>query len=345
MELERTISIEPILLPSPPPGLHKQPSLTLDEFFLIDTNFTVQAIQSLDSSRTNMTISEACQSMRVPLGERDDSYCFRLSISCKKELDEDFRSPKMVQKVDMYGLFWPVKDASVYLKEENRLFYAFQSGYESQPHSVYGGMSEWLQVISGEIELTLIKPTKLNLTKYSSWEPPEQFKPEVNTTIIHTLVSDSFIVIPCGWIRIFKANQDTCALAGRFLNVRSLAAQLDCLARDIINTNGKYASKRDVEIRCLYWITIARLLDDHMERSAKRERGDTVNEEMEESMLSSLNVKTLELLKRTLTDWRAKHKSICTPMNLYAPSGIQLSLIVTDLTNYIKSRSTPRKPL
>lgn len=303
--------------------------LTFDEFLPYNDFIDVQRYCGTTRIPTKTTISRASKSMQTSYKERKTVSCFTFSLASNTELDEAFTIPQTIENVDLFSNYWPIRQSSNYLKLRSKLFHGFQKDYCSRAYSTYGGMSEWLSLISGTIEFTLIKPTQYNIIKFSSLEPHEPFFPEKDTERIFKLEKDKILLIPGGWISIRKATRDSFAIGGEFSTIRSLKFQLECFNVDIINSNGQYAITKDTEIRALYWFTAIRLLT-----------------EAKPSVLSRTDPEILIPLKIALNNWKNEQKHQKTSKTLYAPSGLQLGMIVDDLRKYLASRDyTQRRRL
>lgn len=309
----------------PPEGLNRDLRLTFDEFYNYGNQIVVYKHKALDRLEETTTIHEACEAMRTRVKGRKYSYTF--SISSVPDLDMTFSLPKIVEEEDLFSLYWPFRSQSKYLKERNKLFSGLQKGYRSLPKVVYGGMSEWLQVISGQLELTIITPTFLNRTRYYSLDNNETMKAENSFTCL--LGPGQFIIIPGGYITLRRAKLDTFVLSGEYLSYKHFKPQLEHFEDDLTNTECRYLQDRDREIRYLYWFTAAKML-----------------EQQEKAVLSSLSDESLAALRGALTTWK-----ICTDrkitkfsgpfMDHYRPPGLSIEYILRDLKNMI-SRSRQR---
>lgn len=298
-------------------------SLTFDEFYPFRNRVKCDKICFRGSRPSKASILEAMKFMRtLPAKNRQElPCCYSLSISSNDDLDSDFSLPEIVRENDMFTNFWPQRKLSNYLRERNKLFHGLSKGYESSPRIAYGGTTEWLQIISGILHVTLYKPTERNLIKFSAWTPNETFKLEEGTRSKHDMTPGSFLMIPPGYISIRRAKSDCFMMGGEFLQLKPLAAQLERLEIDIMNSNGRYP-ERDSEIRSMYWFFAAKILSPGGRAT-----------------LLSLNFKNAEYLKNSLLEWKKRNKTTVVPQNLYAPTGIQIDLICRDIGQHISAIS------
>lgn len=312
----------PLYLQDSPVGLPRGLRLTFDEF--LEARVEVKRFLSGENNLNpvDCTIHQAARDMRVQGKQKDDTelYCYSFSYAFDEDFDEALKVPQIIQDTDLYTKYWPFKNTSQFLRERSKLFYGFQKGYKSAPQSTYGGLAEWIWVILGTIEVTLIRPTEANWIKYSTLDEDELFVPQEGTTQTHILKPDNFIVIPAGWICIRRAVKDSFAFAGEFLHYKSLADQLEIFMKDVIRTNSRFAIERDTEIRACYWLSIANMLNAPGRNHLK-----------------SLDRRDLEQLKFHLDRWKELHDSHETPYNLYVPgTRLNVSLICRDLKSFTR---------
>lgn len=323
------------------PGIPEGLKLTLDEFLLFDASLVVAKILSGEKYARSVTIQEACKSMRKKPKHREAS-CFTLSISADDELNEIIDMPNYVKEHSLFNTHWPYERVSKYFKKRNKLFHGFQEGYKSFPYSAYGGLSEWIYVISGTLDVTLYKPTKLNLLRHSTLSEDETFIPEEKSESYFKLKEGSLLTIPSSWISIRKAKRNTFALGGELLHYQDLITQMDALMRDVVTTNGRYFYERDSEIRAMYWFFAANLVPGSKTKDSK------ITKAIE---LSKFDTQTSDCLRKYLTEWKMKHKkslsdkNACLPAGVYAPDGIRIDLILRDLNKSHTHLHTRRKSI
>lgn len=317
--------LEPSILKSPPAGLIPDLKLTFDEFVVSHPNIT---IQKLPSNRVDVngsplkcyTILETAKQLReIKKKEKKDAYFF--SLAMYEELDEAFKIPNNFQIADLFTQFWPKKSMSNYLRSKSKLFYCYTKGYKSNLEKLYGGMCEWIYLLTGKIEFVLYEPTKINLAKFTHLEPGEKYNPEINTDRHFTLNEGEFFYIPSNWITSRSALADSFAITGEFLNFDNICNQLNSLEQDVIITNGKYSLDRDYEIRHLYWFAAASWLGLESKK-----------------IIHKIDNNGLVALKDALLNWKKLHKTTVAP-HVYAPNGLQISQICKDLSNVVSVRS------
>lgn len=317
-----------IISKQPPPGLDKDSKLeiSLDEFFLFDSKIKVMRQDSRETQQRIVDIEDACKHFRK---RGPHPACFIIHISSHDRLDPLFKLPKVVEEKSLFHNYWPAKHFSNYLRQRNKLFYACWEGYVSPPVIAYGGATEWLYIISGSLELTLIEPTDLNLCKYSQFNDGEEFKPISNTSAKFVLDKETFMMIPAGYITVKRALRATWAYGGEMLHGDNLPSQVESFEGDIVRTAGKFAHERDSEIRHMYWFYASHLL----QVSHKY-----FNKASEEATIA---------LRKCLAEWRIKFKKADPTTdpyiqpNLFAPFGLDLDAIVKDLRR--RAPNTPKK--
>lgn len=301
-----------ILSREPPPGLDGDSKLaiTLDEFYLYDRGISVEKLFSRETRSEPISIKKAALHLRR---RKAPPVCFILHISSHDRIDALFVLPKIILDNSLFYKYWPNTKHSNYFKQRNKLFYSYLPNYVSPPTMAYGGATEWLYIMSGVLELTLIEPTDLNLCKYSQFSDGEEFKPESNTSTTFTLQEESFMVIPAGHISIKKALKVTCAYGGELLHDDNLSSQIGLFQRDVMRTAGIFAHERDKEIRHMYWFYASHLLQP---KSPIRQDGQTIR-----SLLSCLIA------------WKLRYweHDVYTQPDLYAPFGIAVDAIVIAL--------------
>lgn len=257
---------------------------------------------------------------------------FTLSLSSDDDYNKVFQLPQMIDKIDMFSPLSPIKQNFKFLRARSKLLTGFQEGYRSPPVITYGGMSEWLYLITGKIELRLHRPTKVNLLRQLSWDPTMPCKWSASV-IKHTLEPGHFVNIPAGWISERIAKSGSFMLSGEYLHHKDFATQLEKFDTDVLQSAGKYALDRDAEIRYAYWIFAAYMLETPEGRH----------------ILNDLDKNNLDHLKNHFFEWKKKHKSsIPAPHSVYLPPGIRCGQIGRDLTNYVcvrqKRQRTNKSP-
>lgn len=293
-----------------------QNRLTFDDFLPYASEINVTRYRNQDDIPESSQVLKAAKHMRK-FGTYGKCYCF--SLSSHKKLDRLAEVPEAVAEKDLFLNFWPVKEASAYLQSRVKIFYGFVDGYNSAPRTAYGGMWEWLHLLSGSITVTLIEPTKTNLLKVSSWTAEDRFIPEQGSAVEkYHLEPGSLLTIPAAWISIIKADDNSFAVGGEFATIRDIQMQLDQFERDIHRTEGRFHSDRDLEIRTLYCYTAFRLMEPDI-------RAATI----------STNDKAMIRLRAALLDWKKG------PMRTF--SGINIHNISKVLAYKSKAGSVKRK--
>lgn len=307
-----------IHLKKAPTGIQADLKVTLDEFYLFDPNFEVERVFSKESTATNVGIESACRLMRKKRWKDPASYSLCLSLN--EQLNQTIELPKMIKEKSFYEKYWPSGYLSNFFKYKHKLFHVYQNGYKSHPYISYGGLTEWLYISSGELSITLIEPTKINLCKYSALSEHEDLEPEKNTATSLTLEQNNFLVIPTGWISIRKAIRTTFAFGGELLHQDNIPAQMEAFDRDVtgLTSSCDSASDRDTEIRSLYWFFTMHLLNNP-------------------AALRNFPDGSLESLKSHLETWKAKSTRLNKTREpylkptMFVPLGIKADVIVRDL--------------
>lgn len=311
----------PLVLKKIPKGLMKDPRLTFDEFILYDAFVDVDKLESKDKEVIQCTIRQAALSMHSAPHERMGAASFTFSISNDDDLNQAFGLPHDIEESDLYSKFWPNRQVSNFLRQRSKLFHCYQIGYHSNPQTTYAGMTEWLQLVSGKLELTLIKPTVLNSTRFYSWDHQEPYRHEIGSATKLIIEPGQFILIPAGWIVIRKAHLDSYALGGEFLHIYNFTKQIEYLERDVLSYDGRYSCDRDSEIRALYWFAAARLMS-----------------EAGKELISQIDYWNLDSFKQALCEWNRLGKITKVPHNLYVPEGLQTHFILKDLVKEVSRR-------
>lgn len=304
--IESIRSLETVSLRSvPPEGLVKNPRLTFDEFFHYESQLFVKKVNSKGTAKDS-SITEACNAMRSQ--SRKCRYYF--SLACNQELDLTFRLPIMVEEIDLYTQFWSLKQQSNYLRRHNKIFSGYQKGYDSNFMSKYGGLSEWIQVISGEIKVHIFYPTLEHRARFHALGSDLFINDEKSSTLI-TMDAGKFIVIPGGCITKITATADTFTLSGQFLHYKNLKTQLEHFQEDALNANDKHILDRDREIRYLYWFMASNILTNR-------------------SLLTKLDIQSIIALHESLSRWNS-----VTISDLYKPPGLCTDFILKDMKSVI----------
>lgn len=297
-----------------PGGPITNPRLTFDEFLQYSAEIDVKRFKN------NEDIPEACSILHAAKAMRKTKTygeCYYFSVSNHPRLTKLFDLPKYIADQDLFERFFDRKGASVYLRSKQKIFYGFTEGYMSAPRSAYGGMSEWLNLFSGSLVVEVIKPTKINLLKYSCWTAEDKFVPEKNSSSVHNLTPGSFLVIPTGYLSVIRATSNSFALVGEFTCLESIPTQLNVFERDIEASGGRFLLARDMEIKNLYWQTALRLLDVDLR-----------------TLLNSLSEESVSYFRSQLIKWRRALD--------YVPDGLYEDLVTKRLNNHPR-RSIDRK--
>lgn len=315
-------------------GMATDIKLSLDEFLMFDPSLMVDRYFSRESTSKRISIVDACKSLRGRHRSHEDAACFTLCFSADAELNARIDIPKQVRERSLFSLYWPSETQSNYFKYRNKLFHTYQEKYKSHPNMTYAGTTDWIHVISGTLLLTIIKPTKLNLLRYTSWSEPEQFVPEEKTCFQYELKDGNFITIPPGWISMREAVKTTFAMGGEFLNADDLSTQLEAFEKDIARAHGYGDCERDTEIRHLYWFFAAHILSDPLKVK-----------------LSTYDLSTLDNFRGTMSNWRirsrkaeSEREQYISPRH-YAPAGIQIDIICKDLNRFFNLKFHGRRSL
>lgn len=291
---------------SPPDGLIKRMRLTFDEFFRFGSQLKVKR-QNFKGGTKDSSIIEACSAMRSP--SRKCRYHF--SLTSVEELDKSFRLPIMIEEIDLFSQFWALKKESRYLYSKHKIFTGYQKGHKSEVETHYGGLSEWIQVISGELKVIVNYPTMEHRAKYQSLNSAS-FTSVVEPCEQVVMTAGNFIVIPGGCIIRKTAKVDTFTLSGQFLHSRNVKSQLEYFEEDLLNANNKYILDRDQEIRYLYWFMTANILTDR-------------------ALLARLDIQSIVALHESLSRWN----SVTVSPDLYKPPGLCTDYILKDMKSVI----------
>lgn len=318
--------MEPTLYESLPPDFPEYPSLTFDEFLPYEDTLTVSKIRQGAISYYATSVYEAAEFMRMPIRERGKPYCFLIDLASDQVFNKVFHLPKQVESVDLYSNFWPPNTDTGYLDLHRKTLFGYSRGYTSRHSKKYAGKSEWLYVISGTIEIDVIRPTTSNLAMLAP-DCERKFLPENGTKRGFVMKEGSFLIIPGGWITQRTAREDSFTIGGEYFHYLDFAGQLRYFERDVLDTNGMYANDRDLFIRTLYWLTAGNLLSQH------------------KNILNGLDNDDLTALKISLQDWRKKYKTNTIPRNLYAPMSLNIDSITKDLSTFVGHKCSVTKKL
>lgn len=304
------------------PALH----LALDEFLIFDRNLMVEKTLSEESTSRQIPIEEACKSLRMRHKHSREASCYTLCLSTNAELDKNIDLPNIVKERSLFELYWPAGHISRFFKKRNKLYHAFEGKYKSSPHMLPGGLTEWIYVTQGCLTVTLIIPTAMNRLRFENLYEGEQFVPEPGTVERRVLKENQFLAIPASFITIRETSRTTFALGGEMLHGDDISAQIEAFNQDLTRTNGTYCLEREAEIRHLYWFYAIHCLN-------------------KKPKLSELELANVESLRNHLCDWQHLRRNaerapnaLVSP-NMFAPAGIQTSLILRDLRAISHRRS------
>lgn len=312
----------PYYVTSPPDGLMRKPMLTFDEFIVYDVD--VFKTQLMKSESVRVKVSSAAKNMRLTSDKRKEPCTYSFSLSDNEQLDDSFNLPTRVAKKDLFSLYWPNNRISTYLKNRSKIFSCYQEGYITGYYMTYGGLTEWIQLISGSIDIILVKPTKSNLERFTAtdpFDPSDRFQYEAGTSCEFQLKPGHYLQIPAGFISLRRAGKDAFTISGQFLHSDYIDFQLDIFEMDVKESGYKYMSDRDTEIRAMYWIAAARLLSTNSGKD----------------ILKKMNWQTLISYKDRLVVWRNYAKSPIHANHLFTPAGIQVGKILNDFVRLINS--------
>lgn len=296
--------------------------ITYDEF-LCYKELSVEKIRTQSKKHEVSNVERAVKSMRKH-GSATSAQSYIIYLSENEDLYKYFKPPSYVLERDLYINYWTQAYMPTYLKRRNRMFVGYNKHYQSPPQTTYGGVSEWLYVISGHLKVHTYKPTKLNLLMSNQWECKQDPSPAPEICQ-YTLQKNCCLIIPAGWITDRKAMVDTFALNGEFINIDDIDNQLEMFQRDVQRTANTHSVDRDSNIRSLYWIFVARLLQSGCK----------------DNTLNSINIDTYESLKRNMMEWRKLSAHDNHP-ELYVPPGMRSDSLVRDLRSYTLKGTLPR---
>lgn len=318
---------EPILEPLEPIHIKKNPDawlndirpLTYDEFIEYRDDITVERRKSHSKQVEPSNVTKAHKSMLKHTDE-SNAQSFTIHIAENDTFYRVFQPPSYVQKRDLYINYFRPAHTQCYLRRRNRMFTGINKHYQSAPQMSYAGLSEWLYVVSGKLVVQTYRPTKMNIIRTNSWEGKND--PSLGPpTHEYVLREKSCLIIPGGWITTRWAQSDTYILNGEFLNVDDIKNQLELFDRDVRLTANKYSFDRDGNIRCLYWLFLAELMEG-------RSR-DKIN---------SFDVDLVLRMKHYTTIWlRQAEKESEHPM-LYAPTEMLLRYLFKVYRDYVFKR-------
>uniref|UniRef100_A0A6G1S6I4 Histone lysine demethylase PHF8 n=1 Tax=Aceria tosichella TaxID=561515 RepID=A0A6G1S6I4_9ACAR len=305
----------------PPHGIQHDLKLSLDEFYLFDPSINVDKISSRQKTASSVPIERACRSMRRKHGSQEDPAYYSVCLSLNEEINQTIDLPRVIREKSFYEKYWPSDCLSNFFKYRNKLFHAYQEGYKSHPYIPYGGLTEWLYIISGSITVTLIQPTTKNLCKYSALSDDDSLEPEADTVNELLLKEGNFLVIPAGWISIREANRTTFAFGGELLHDDNIIGQLDAFNNDLAGLTSSCdpsCLEKDAEIRYMYWFYAIHLLN------------------RTNALKHSIDV-SIECLKSHLEQWKNRSAKLIRSKEPYVkptafvPPGIKADIIVKDL--------------
>lgn len=318
---------QPCHLPKAPMDWPDIDGITLDEFFLFDKDLVVEMSRSNERCYKTIRIEDACKCMRKKAKHSGDSHLFTVNISMHETLDEQFIVPELVDETSLFPKHYPEYKLSKYLRKNYKFFQAFQEEYKSSPNVSYGGLAEWLYVTTGQLDVNLYRPTKLNIMRYHALEDGETLRGEQGTCMKFELKAGSLFTIPPGWISVRETKKSAFTYGGKTLSILDVPNQLEALERDISYSNNLYASDRDSEIRSLYWFLTINVVKSHSGKPA-----------------SDPSIAILETLRKHLSEWRIKHRKCqldrlsCLSPEVFAPEGIKLDTILKDIGSLVRHR-------
>lgn len=292
--------------------------LTYDEFLSFE-DIHVEEQQTRTGTWKLSSISLAIASMPQP---PDEPMSYLVRLSSISDLYDEILPPKLVLSLDMYRNYCPATDHLFgYLKEQNLLLQGFNKSWQSLPFKPYGGLSSWIYIISGKLEIYLLPATKLNMLKYLTSEDfttseLESFKTESETNL-QLLEENNFLMIPAGYIFLIKATENTFVLRSEYLDEANLFQQLSQFENDTTD-NDVYVGTRDRDIRYLYWFFAAKCLKNP-----------------NKSALMSCDDESLCKLRNVLMKWFHRENS----SEKYVPAGLRAYRLTRALRDFAYRRS------
>lgn len=298
--------------------------LTYDELLTFE-DIPVEASQTRSARWTNSTIQAAIQSMANP----QIPMSYLVELSSNDDLYQQFMPPNKVLSVDMYRKYCPkTTHLCGFLRKQNLMLQGFNQSWQSLPFRPYGGLSTWIYVISGELEIYLIPATKLNLLRYSisrdfSSSELDSFKMSSDTNL-QLLDENTFLFIPAGYIILVKATKNTFILKSNYLDETCLVQQMVLFEFDT-SQDGSLQSAWNRDIRSLYWFFAANIMAD----------GSRNN-------LLNFDAETLGVLRKLLTSWSQQDG---LEKEQYVPNGLRSKTLLKSLKDHLYKRSKRARKL
>lgn len=291
---------------------------TIDDFVAGDRYYQIQRASN-SGKFVDIDHREALKSVRK---KNHSPTCLRVPLS------EIFETPDFVKESSLFERFWPCKEESNFFVYKHKVFYYYQKKFTCPAKINYGGLSGWLYVIEGKLELKLTLPSEKNLLSLEHLIEGETFTPEPKTQGSYLLETGSLLTIPAGWIVETKAKRNTRAVGGGLLHEEDMRSQLEAFDRAIIVTCDKHVLTRDREIRALLWFYASQTISKNLENC-------------------KLDINEIEYLAAKLDEWRTlQRKRQLPPAGVYVPEGLQGDLFLSELKRRVREfkRRSIKKP-
>lgn len=286
-------------------------TIKLEDLFAHNSQLDI--IETKGTRKRSVSIKTALSTLHKRSTTSDnDAPCYTVILDDKSKTSP-FEIPEPIREYSLFYQYWPHSRFSEHLSQKNLSYTSFHTNHRSRPYQAYGGMSEWIFVISGNLEVTLCKPTKINQLRYSTLSPDEQFIPEDDTSENFTLQHGHLLIIPTGYISTRYSTRNTNAFSGEFLHDRDLQTQLEAFKIDVTRSNSVYCFEKDKEIRALYWFYATHFVTRMKENLKKNSQSD---------------MDSFEILRKHLHNWKDQYKAL--PSNAFIPDGISFNLLLKD---------------
>lgn len=321
--------MQPKLYTKAPPDL-KVPSLTFDEFVVLESQFDFRRLPNLSSDSQPSSASEAARSMRVPPTERPEPCCYYTSLASCDEFYSALKSPEKVSALDIYSNFCP-KNIPHYLKDRSKIFYGYHQNYRSAVGSPYAGMAEWIYVRFGELKIVILLPKNDEAVKlnFPDLEESEKIIAKADGVYYqYNLKAGSLITIPPGAMSMKYALKDSFCFAGEYLQFNTLKTHLVCFKRD------ECEAQLRIEVAKKTSYTVPGQMDNDSAIAAELNIAAERDRDIRAGFMylkDKLHGETAKLLRKTmggmpvvtmlnnhLKDWRKNH--LACPAPIYIPS-------------------------
>lgn len=235
----------------------KTARITFDFFLHFGDKLQVKRYKSLNREPTNMSIVRVCKRLRDK-NPAPDSYCIETNFDDR--FFYTFPLPRLIYECDLYTdlrenhyeLMAELIKPYPYLKARNKLLQVYVKGYETRPNRLWGGLAEWIFIISGSLKITLTESVDKHDIEMDSWKlDEERFYEDAKCHKEIILNKGQLLFIPSGWVTTRQALDNTYTFGGEFIHRECLPVMLKLFNMDAGKRMIDFDRERD--IRAVLW--------------------------------------------------------------------------------------------